>query len=186
MNETTSTPIPHRPRPAFDLGPGRRRAVTLLIVLLTQLPGLSGAEAPEPMAARAHYDLDGALALQGYDPVAYFTEGRARPGKPSVATDFEGVTYRFASAANRDRFLEDPDRYRPAYGGWCAWAMVQGGKTSPDPTHFIILGPGDVVQAVGNGHLPAELIVAILGDQVVLLLIVGVGHGVMFILDGLC
>ena len=44
--------------------------------------------------------------------------------------------------ANRDLFAADPDRYRPAYGGWCAWAMADGGKTQPDPQNFIVTEDG--------------------------------------------
>lgn len=102
-------------------------------------PGASPAEAPEPASARAHYDLDdGGLALQGYDPVAYFVQGEAVEGDPSIEIRVEGVTYRFASASHRDAFAAEPDRFRPAYGGWCAWAVAEGGKTRPDPTNFIV------------------------------------------------
>jgi YHS domain-containing protein len=110
-------------------------AIALSLLLL---PSLGLAEAPEPAAARAQYDLDHGLALQGYDAVAYFTEAKAVKGDASLHVDFEGATYWFSSPANRNAFRADPDRYRPAYGGWCAWAMVDGEKTRPDPTNFIV------------------------------------------------
>lgn len=101
--------------------------------------------APSPVRAIEHYDLQKKkdnLAIEGYDPVAYFKEGggEARKGKKSITTTHKGVTYRFASEANRTLFLADPARYEPAYGGWCAWAMTSGDKTEIDPKTFIVRG----------------------------------------------
>ena len=96
------------------------------------------AELPEPESAIIHYDLEDELALQGYDPVAYFTQGAAVRGKSSISFRHQGVSYRFANEAHLEAFAKDPDRYRPAYGGWCAWAMTSGGKTRPDPENFIV------------------------------------------------
>jgi YHS domain-containing protein len=80
------------------------------------------------------------LAIKGYDPVARFPEAEGEPkkGKAEFEYVFEGVTYRFASAANRDRFVQSPARYEPAYGGWCAWAMREGDKVEVDPRFFIV------------------------------------------------
>lgn len=82
------------------------------------------------------------LAIKGYDPVAYFPEGggKATKGKKSIEYRHKGVVYRFASARNRDLFRQAPDRYEPAYGGWCAWAMSQGGKTEINPKSYIVKG----------------------------------------------
>lgn len=85
--------------------------------------------APEPVFAE-----DG-LAIRGYDPVAYFTEARPVEGDPAHSAEWRGATWRFASAENRARFLEDPEKYAPAYGGFCAWAVAAKGKlysTQPD------------------------------------------------------
>jgi len=65
-------------------------------------------------------------ALQGYDPVAYFTDGQPVKGSKEFSTEYNGATFQFASAANRDAFLEDPAAYAPQYGGYCAWAMADG------------------------------------------------------------
>jgi len=80
------------------------------------------------------------LAIEGYDPVAYFPEGGgvATKGDASFATEYGGAVYRFASAAHRDAFLANPARYEPAYGGWCAWAMLDGDKVSVDPKSFLV------------------------------------------------
>ncbi len=65
---------------------------------------------------------DGGLALEGYDPVSYFDQGPLR-GRAEIAATHEGVRYRFASPENRGRFLADPERYLPRYGGWCAFGL---------------------------------------------------------------
>ncbi|HAE25654.1 MULTISPECIES: YHS domain-containing (seleno)protein [Hyphomonas] len=65
-------------------------------------------------------------ALQGYDPVAYFTDGQPVKGSKEFSTEYKGATFQFASAANRDAFLADPAAYAPQYGGYCAWAMADG------------------------------------------------------------
>lgn len=99
----------------------------------------------EPSAIRAieHYDLEKKkdnLAIEGYDPVAYFKEGggKATKGKKSISTTYKQVTYTFASEENRKLFLANPAKYEPAYGGWCAWAMTSGDKTEIDPKTYIV------------------------------------------------
>ncbi len=84
-------------------------------------------------------NLDGGLALRGYDPVAYF-EGRAMEGLPALSLTRDGATYRFASEAHRKAFEADPVKYEPAYGGWCAWAMYDSGeKVDVDPATFKVV-----------------------------------------------
>ena len=63
---------------------------------------------------------DQALMLRGNDPVAYFTENKAVKGNPATKADYDGVTYRFASEANKAAFLKDPKHYVPQYAGYCA------------------------------------------------------------------
>ena len=93
--------------------------------------------------ALKHYDVSKkGLAIDGYDPVAYFAEGGGKPKKGSkkITTTHRGVTYRFANETNRKAFLADPERFEPMYGGWCAWAMYdgKGSKTEPNPKSFTI------------------------------------------------
>jgi hypothetical protein len=80
------------------------------------------------------------LALQGYDPVAYFPEGGGRPreGLASITATHDGVLYRFASAQNRQLFAKDPQRFEPQYGGWCAYAMADTKKVEIDPRSFLV------------------------------------------------
>ena len=67
-----------------------------------------------------------APALDGYDPVAYFTEGAPRRGDAAHALDWEGKRWHFVSAANRAAFAADPTAYAPQYGANCAWAAAEG------------------------------------------------------------
>ena len=81
-----------------------------------------------------------ALALEGFDPVSYFPEGGGAPvkGDRKFETLLDGARYRFASDAHRDWFAAEPARYRPKYGGWCAYAMVDGDDVEVDPKSFLI------------------------------------------------
>jgi len=80
-----------------------------------------------------------ALAIKGYDPVAYFTEGRAVKGNPAFAYDFDDSRYYFSSAKNRELFAASPDRYAPQFAGLCAAGMADGRKiVDIDPTAFVI------------------------------------------------
>ena len=83
-----------------------------------------------------------ALALQGYDPVAYFKEGGAKPAKglETISVLQDGVRYRFASEDHKKLFLATPAKYEPAYGGWCAYAMAKKDKVEIDPESFLTTG----------------------------------------------
>lgn len=88
----------------------------------------------------AQFNLENKTAIQGYDPVAYFTQKKAVKGKTSIAATYEGVTYNFSSQANKDAFLKNPTAYEPQYGGWCAFAMGDyGKKVEIDPETFKVL-----------------------------------------------
>ena len=80
------------------------------------------------------------LALEGYDPVAYFAQGEAVRGLESISAVHEGARYLFASENHRELFLEAPADYLPAYGGYCAWAVGQGYIADIDPRAWTISG----------------------------------------------
>ena len=88
-----------------------------------------------------HLNLDDDnLALEGYDPVAYFKQKKAVKGKSSFKAEIEGVTYQFSTQANKDLFVNSPSSYKPQYGGWCAYAMgAKGEKVEVDPETFKIV-----------------------------------------------
>lgn len=78
-------------------------------------------------------------AIRGYDPVAYHTQSKPVPGLKTITHDWNAATWRFASKANRDLFIADPERYAPRYGGYCAYGTSQGYKVSSDPNAFAIV-----------------------------------------------
>ncbi len=78
------------------------------------------------------------LAMHGYDPVAYFTEGKPRSGKSEHAFLHKGAIYWFASAKHQDLFKADPDKYAPQYGGYCAFGVTQQTKFDGNPHMWTI------------------------------------------------
>ena len=86
------------------------------------------------------FNLENKVAIQGYDPVAYFTQKKAVKGKSSFTATYEGVTYNFSSQSNKDLFLKNPALYEPLYGGWCAYAMGENNeKVEINPETFKII-----------------------------------------------
>lgn len=86
------------------------------------------------------FNLEKGIAIQGYDPVAYFTQGKAIKGTKQFAASAEGVTYYFSTAANKELFIKDYKKYEPQYGGWCAYAMgASNEKVEIDPETFKVL-----------------------------------------------
>ncbi len=78
-------------------------------------------------------------AIKGYDPVAYFTDSKPVEGKSAITHEWMGAKWRFASAANKDAFVKNPEKYAPRYGGYCAWAVSQGYTASIDPDAWKIV-----------------------------------------------
>ncbi len=79
------------------------------------------------------------FVIRGYDPVAYFTEGRPVPGRPDFSAEYKGGKYLFATAANRDAFKANPEKYAPQYGGYCAYAVATGKKADIDASSWRIV-----------------------------------------------
>lgn len=104
-------------------------------------------EVPDALR-RASFNVDSnGLALQGYDPVWYVvsagkergTKDGARKGSAAITSTWRGITYRFATESNKAIFDADPARYEPPYGGWCAWAVIDGDKVEVDPENYRII-----------------------------------------------
>jgi len=100
-------------------------------------------------------------AIRGYDPVAYFEAGAPVAGDDRFTAEWNGATWRFASAENRDTFLADPEAYAPQYGGFCAWAVAAKGElysTQPDNWSIVdgklYLNFNDDIQARWQEDIP--------------------------------
>ncbi|PZO01446.1 MAG: hypothetical protein DCF30_07430 [Hyphomicrobiales bacterium] len=79
------------------------------------------------------------VAIGGYDPVAYFREGGPRKGSPNHVVKHGGATWHFVSAENRALFAADPERYKPAYGGFCAYGTSRGYLVKIEPEAWSIV-----------------------------------------------
>ena len=78
-------------------------------------------------------------AISGYDPVAYFTQGAPVKGSKEFRHEWRGATWSFASAANRDKFAAEPEKFAPQYGGYCAYGVALGSAPEIDPNAWTIV-----------------------------------------------
>lgn len=78
------------------------------------------------------------LAIQGYDTVAYHITNEAIKGKDAHTSSYKGITWKFVSAENKELFESNPEKYAPAYGGYCAYAVSKGSLASVDPHAFSV------------------------------------------------
>jgi len=104
--------------------------ICLAFVALAPLPAGAG----KPVNATLF-----GVAIKGYDPVAYFTDAKPVPGGSDFSFEWNGATWRFASAAHRDTFKAAPEKYASQYGGYCAWAVSQGSTAGIDPAAWKIV-----------------------------------------------
>ncbi|PHQ70872.1 MAG: YHS domain protein [Sneathiella sp.] len=95
---------------------------------------------PNKASAESHYysSLFG-TAVEGYDVVAYFTDGKPVEGDSDHVVKWKGAKWQFASAENKALFEADPEKYAPQYGGYCAWAVSQGYTASTVPEAWKIV-----------------------------------------------
>ena len=98
--------------------------------LVTSLAGVAGTE-----TATDAND----VILAGHDAVAYFTENKPVLGSEKYTAEYDGAVYRFASARNRDLFRSSPEKYAPAYGGYCALGTSFGKKFEVDGKAFEVV-----------------------------------------------
>lgn len=78
------------------------------------------------------------VAIEGYDPVAYFTDGRPVKGSAALSFPFDEAVYYFANAEHQKMFAADPDRYAPQFSGYCTAALSMGMKLEADPEAWAI------------------------------------------------
>jgi len=79
------------------------------------------------------------VAIQGYDTVAYFKDGKPVKGSPLHTAEYQGSVFQFASKVNRDAFVADPEKYAPQYAGFCAFGTAGGYKAAVDPVAFTVV-----------------------------------------------
>jgi len=107
-----------------------RRSVLLLTAVTMGLP-LVGVTSPADAQ-------EVPLAIKGYDPVAYFTDGKPVPGRAEFELEWDDRRWRFASAEHRDLFKASPVRYAPQFGNYCAMALALNQVVAADPENWLI------------------------------------------------
>lgn len=105
-----------------------RNPAWLLVLAVMVLPSAVWAKDDPIYTARFS-----SAAAGGYDVTTYFTQDQPSKGEKSWKTEYMGADWYFASQENLDKFLSDPEKYAPQYGGYCAWAVAQGNVASGDP-----------------------------------------------------
>ncbi|MEZ2408135.1 YHS domain-containing (seleno)protein [Bosea sp. RCC_152_1] len=122
-------------------GQERRRFLpdrhSLILLAVTALAA-SGVQAGKARPVNTVGSSDG-VAIRGYDPVAYFRDGGPRLGKPEFSVWHGGALWRFASAEHKALFEADPERYLPAYGGFCAYGTSRGYLVKIEPEAWSIV-----------------------------------------------
>lgn len=110
----------------------------LAVLVLILISGIAFAQNEAKRISQ--YNLEDKIAILGYDPVGYFTQGKAIKGKKDISATYQGVTYKFSTAENKEMFVKNPSKYEPQYGGWCAYAMGSAGeKVEINPETFKII-----------------------------------------------
>lgn len=113
-----------------------RRAFIGLAAAALAVAGEARADTPRLVNTLGSPD---GLAIRGYDPVAYFRQGGPRLGRPEFSLAHGGAVWRFASAENKALFEADPQRYLPAYGGFCAYGTSRGYLVKIEPEAWSIV-----------------------------------------------
>ena len=93
------------------------------------------------------------VALKGYDPISYFTDGKPTKGSSEFTFAFDDTTYWFKNAEHRDKFIADPERYAPQFDGFCALQLSRGLKVEADPEAWTITN-GKLYVFSGKGGVP--------------------------------
>jgi len=107
-------------------------------------------------AARAQHAAstgDMRVALKGYDPVSYFTDGKPEQGSAEFTFAFDDTTYWFKSAEHKAKFAAEPERYAPQFDGFCAVQLSRGRKVEADPEAWEITN-GKLYVFSGKGGVP--------------------------------
>jgi YHS domain-containing protein len=117
----------------------RETAFAVLIVVLGLFVAIAGSAAAGTDSPVPAVNAKDGIGLKGYDPVAYFINGAPTKGSDQYSLAWKGVTYRFASAGNLEKFKADPEKYLPQYGGYCAYAMSLDRIADVDPSRWAIV-----------------------------------------------
>ncbi len=117
-----------------------RRFALTLVVLATSLGVLPAAvQAGVPGSTSALNVDEHGVALRGYDPVAYFSGGKPTRGLETISASYRGARYLFATEADKKRFVSNPQKYIPQFGGFCSVGTAYGQKVDTDPMTGVVV-----------------------------------------------
>lgn len=109
--------------------------IVLIILCFTNV-----VQAQDEAVRKKHFNTSDNVALSGYDPITYFAN-KPVPGKKTFTYKYKGITYNFINDKSKSIFKANPDKYEPAYGGWCAYALAKKNpvKMEADPETYKIV-----------------------------------------------
>lgn len=116
----------------------KRRTWGAVMVVAVIAAGAGVLRWPGPPGAKPVFATENG-AIDGYDPVGYFTEGRAVRGTPDFQMKWRGRIWSFANAEHLEAFRAGPEKYAPQYGGYCAYGMSEGYLADVDPAAWTVV-----------------------------------------------
>ena len=129
-----------------------RKPSRLLRLLVTVALGM-GIFAPWGSRAATDYqavNVTSGLSISGFDPVAYFTEGKALFGRPELELNLDGAVWRFSNEGNRGAFAKHPEVYSPRFGGYDPVAIGRGRSVPGHPLSGLWSGSGSISSTVNR------------------------------------
>jgi len=124
----------------INLNNGRlimHRTVRFLLIVISVLTLVAGCKQEKPKT-EVNVTEDG-IAIKGYDPVAYFTNHIPIQGSKEFSLQWKGATWLFANEMHKEMFDDNPEKYAPKYGGYCAYAVSQNRLADIDPQSWDIV-----------------------------------------------
>lgn len=118
----------------------QRIALKLLFVVLGACVTFIAEAQPDVASRRRNFNTENDVALREFDPVSYFKGSRPLKGISKFHADYKGITYYFVNAENVEAFKKSPEKYEPAYGGWCAYTVaLNGERVKVNPVTYKII-----------------------------------------------
>ncbi len=108
-------------------------------ILILLIAVVSASTFAQTSKSAKHLNTEKNIAIQGYDPVAYFESSKSIKGSDKITTTFQDAVYHFSTENNKTTFLKNPTQYLPQYGGYCAYGMSEGYEAPIQPNAFTIV-----------------------------------------------
>lgn len=153
-------PRPHRPR--GQIAQTESRVSTRMLIRASAVIWVSTVLMLSNAVAGEFFERKG-VAIDGFDAVAYFTQNKAVRGSKAFTSSYKGSLFYFSSAAHRDLFAANPEKFAPQYNGFCAYGVAKGTKASIEGERFAIvdgklyLNYNGQIQATWNQDIPAHI-----------------------------